>query len=133
MLFIATSHYALPLALIFLVLWFRVSATRSRLKRSIGDGGDPQLLLRIRQHGNFVEWAGMILILMILAEGLGAPAIYIHISGVLLLLGRIAHPFGLKVDNSAHPLRIVGNTACLLATLNLMVCLAMNLIFRVYA
>jgi uncharacterized membrane protein YecN with MAPEG domain len=133
MLFTVTSLYALPLAAMLLVLWFRVSAKRASLKQSIGDGGDPQLLLRIRQHGNFVEWTGMILILMILAEGIGAPAIYLHISGALLLFGRIVHPFGLKIDNSSHPLRIVGNSVCLLATLNLMVCLGTNLIFRVYA
>jgi uncharacterized membrane protein YecN with MAPEG domain len=44
----------------------------------------------------------------------------------LLLAGRLAHPLGLKADNAAHPLRYVGNTATLLATLTLLVCLVMT-------
>lgn len=128
MIFAVTPLYALPLAAIFLILWFRVTGPRANLKVSIGDGGDKNLLLRIRQHGNFVEWTTFILILMILAEGMGAPALYLHISGALLLIGRIAHPFGLKIDNAAHPLRYVGNGTNILATLNLMVCLAVNIL-----
>ena len=127
MTFIVTPLYALPLAGVFLILWFRTSAMRSGLNLSIGDGGNPQMLLRIRHHGNFVEWAPFVLILMILAEGMGAPALYLHITGALLLIGRIAHPFGLKTDNAAHPLRYVGNGTNILATVNVMVCLAMNL------
>ena len=91
MTFQVTPIYALPLALILLILWFRTTSMRAELKLSIGDGGNPDMLLRIRQHGNFVEWAPFVLILMILAEGMGAPALYLHISGALLLIGRIAH------------------------------------------
>lgn len=125
--FDVTALYALPLAAIYLVLWFGVSSMRSALKLSIGDGGDRGMLLRMRRHGNFVEWVPMVLILMILAEGMGAPDMYLHVTGVLLLIGRIAHPFGLKADNAGHPLRYVGNGTNILATLNVMVCLAVNL------
>ena len=129
MTFAVTPLYALPLAAIFLVLWFRFSSIRSASSISFGDGGNLLLLQRIRQHGNFVEWTCFVLILMILAEGMGAPAIYLHISGALLLIGRIAHPFGLgAIDNAAHPLRYVGNGTNILATVNLMVCLGVNLL-----
>jgi uncharacterized membrane protein YecN with MAPEG domain len=129
MTFAVTPLYALPLALIFLVLWFRISGMRAATKTSYGDGGNAELLRRVRQHGNFVEWTTFVLILMILAEGMGAPALYLHISGALLLIGRIAHPFGLgAIDNAAHPLRYVGNGTNILATLNLMVCLAVNIL-----
>lgn len=126
--FTVTPLYALPLAAIFLILFFRVTTFRSNLKVSIGDGGDPALLLRIRHHANFVEWTGFVLILMILAEGMAAPAIYLHITGGLLLLGRMVHPFGLKIENPNHILRYVGNITNILATLNVMVCLAVKLI-----
>lgn len=125
--FPVTALYALPLALIFLVLWFRVSSVRSGLKVSIGDAGNVGLHERIRQHGNFVEWVPMVLILMLIAEGNGATAIWVHISGALLILGRLIHPFGLKADNPAHILRIVGNSANILATLNAMICLFVTL------
>lgn len=126
--FETTPIYALAVAVIYLVLWFRVTSLRSTIGVSIGDGGDNTLLLRTRQHGNCAEWSSFLLILMILAEGMGAPALYIHISGALLLIGRAAHPFGLKADNAGHPLRYVGNGTNILATLNIMVCLAVNII-----
>jgi uncharacterized membrane protein YecN with MAPEG domain len=127
MVFTVTPLYALALGLIFLILFMRVSSVRSDAKISYGDGGNALLLQRIRQHGNFIEWVPFVLILMILAEGMGAPALYIHISGVLLVVGRIAHPFGLKPDNAGHPLRYVGNGTNMLATANAMVCIAVNL------
>ena len=129
MTFSVTPLYALPLALIFLILWVRISAIRAKEKISFGDGGNVELLRRVRQHGNFVEWTPFVLILMILAEGMGAPALYLHISGALLLIGRIAHPFGLgAIDNAAHPMRYLGNSTNILATLNLMVCLGVNIL-----
>ncbi len=56
---------------------------RGALRLSFGDNGNIQLRQRIRQRSNFVEWTPLVLILMILAEGMGAPAIYRHISGAL--------------------------------------------------
>lgn len=126
MTFVVTPLYALPLAALFLILWFRVTTMRAALKQSFGDGGNILLLQRVRQHGNFVEWTCFVLILMILAEGMGAPAVYLHVSGALLLIGRIAHPFGLKIDNAGHPMRYVGNSTNILATLNAMVCIGVN-------
>jgi uncharacterized protein len=127
--FIVTPLYAIPLAAIFLILFFRVSSLRSATGVSFGDAGNTLLLQRIRQHGNFVEWVPFVLILMILAEGMGAPALYLHISGALLLIGRIAHPFGLNaIDNPAHPMRYVGNGSNILATANAMVCLGVNVL-----
>ena len=126
--FSVTPLYALPVALIYLVLWFRVSSVRSALNVSFGDGGNGMLLQRIRQHGNCAEWSAFVLILMILAEGMGTPVMWLHISGVLLLIGRIAHPFGLKAQSAGHPLRYVGNGTNLLASLNAMVCIAVQLL-----
>lgn len=128
MVFSTTPLYGLAVAVIWMILWLRVTSLRASMAVSIGDGGDQLLLQRIRQHGNCAEWAAFILILMILAEGIGAPALYLNISGVLLVIGRIAHPFGLKIDNAGHPLRYVGNGANILAALNAMVCLAVNIL-----
>lgn len=127
MTFTITPIYALAVAIIYMVLWMRVTSKRSELGQSIGDGGNIDLLQRVRQHGNCAEWSSFLLILMILAEGIGAPGIYLHIGGALLVLGRIAHPFGLKKDNASHVLRYVGNGSNMLATLNLMICLAVNI------
>lgn len=128
MMFATTPLYALAAAVIYLALWMRVAAKRSATGVSIGDGGDPALLLRTRQHGNCAEWCAFVLILMILAEGMGAPALYLHISGLLLIIGRLAHPFGLKSENAGHPLRYVGNGTNILAALNAMACLGINIL-----
>ena len=57
MVFEVTPLYALPVAAIYLVLWFRVSSLRSDAKVSFGDGGNAFLLQRMRQHGNCAEWS----------------------------------------------------------------------------
>lgn len=128
MVFAVTPLYALPVAAIYLVLWFRVSAVRGATGISYGDGGNPLLLQRMRQHGNCAEWSAFVLILIILAEGMGTPAIWLHISGALLVVGRIAHPFGLVPETAGHPLRYVGNGTNILAALNAMVCIAIHLL-----
>ena len=110
-----TTTYALPLIAIWFALWIGVTSTRSALNVSIGDASNPDLLRKIRCHGNFVEWVPFVLILMILAELQGAGSLWLHAAGALLLIGRIAHPFGLKIDNAGHPLRYVGNGSNILA------------------
>ncbi|WP_421854337.1 MAPEG family protein [Oricola sp.] len=126
MVYAITPLYALPVVAIYMVLWFRVSSARGTTGVSFGDGGDGELLQKIRQHGNCAEWSALVLILMMLAEGMGTPPIWLHISGALLVAGRIAHPFGLLPDNAGHPLRYVGNGTNLLAALNAMICIVLQ-------
>lgn len=118
-----TTLYAIALIPIWLVLWIRVTSIRSAIGCSIGDAGDMKLLQKIRQHGNFIEWVPLILVLMILAEAQGTDALWLHAAGALLVIGRLAHPFGLKIDNAGHPLRYVGNGTNILAVLVLTVAL----------
>ena len=118
-----TTLYAIALIPIWLVLWIRVTSIRSAIGCSIGDAGDMKLLQKIRQHGNFIEWVPLILLLMILAEVQGTDALWLHAAGALLVIGRLAHPFGLKIDNAGHPLRYVGNGTNILAVLVLTVAL----------
>jgi uncharacterized protein len=124
MTFAITTLYALPLIVIWFILWIAVTSSRPGFNTSIGDGGKPELLLKMRRHGNFIEWVPFILILMILAEAQGTGPLWMHAAGALLLLGRIAHPFGLKIDNANHPLRIVGNSTNILAVLVMGIALA---------
>lgn len=119
-----TTLYSLPLAVIFLVLFARVVQARSTLNVSIGDGGHEALHERIRCHGNFVEWVPMVLILMVLAEAAGANSAALHTAGGLTVMGRLAHPFGLKAHNSSNPLRLIGNLGGLIATVILIALLS---------
>ena len=128
MIFTVTPIYALLVAAIYLTLWMRVTMLRAKTGVSIGYSGNIQLLHRIRQHGNCSEWSSFVLILMILAEGSGVPAMFLHISGGLLFVGRLAHPLGLKTDNAAHFLRYLGNGTNLLAALNTMIWLGISIV-----
>ncbi len=110
-----TPLYAMALAVLMLILWVNVSKSRAAKSISIGDGGDVEMHEKIRRHGNFIEWVPFVLLLMLMAElrGLGAP--WLHAAGILLLVSRAVHPFGLRADRPAAALRIVGNSGSLLA------------------
>jgi uncharacterized membrane protein YecN with MAPEG domain len=112
---IITTTYVLPLIAIWFTLWIGVTSSRPTFNASIGDAGNAELLLKIRRHGNFIEWTPFVLLLMVLAEAQGAGSLWLHAAGSLLLIGRIAHPFGLKIENVNHPLRYVGNGTNILA------------------
>lgn len=123
-----TSTYAILLAIVMLALFMNVTLRRSTLAQSIGDGGDVVLHERIRKHGNFVEWTPMVLILLALAEINHAAPLALHAAGLLLLVGRLLHPLGLKADAPTHPLRIAGNAGAILAVIVLCVVMARGLL-----
>ena len=66
------------------------------------------MLEKIRRHGNAVEYVPMAVVLLGIAELNGAGSTLLNVLGVMIVVARIAHPLGLKADNMAHPLRIVG-------------------------
>ncbi len=110
-----TSLYTVPLAILMFVLWLKVSKTRAAMGISIGNNGNTDLHEKIRRHGNFIEWVPMVLLMMMIAEMRGANGTVLHLAGVLLVVSRAVHPFGLRHDKPNHVLRIVGNTGSLLA------------------
>ena len=118
-----TTITALPLVAIWFTLWIGVTSTRSASNTSIGDAGNAGLLQKIRRHGNFIEWVPFVLVLMMLAELQGTGPLWLTAAGALLVIGRAAHPFGLKIDTAGHPLRYVGNGTNILAVAILTVAL----------
>jgi len=63
---------------------------------SLGDGGNPMLLRRIRGHGNFAEYVPFILLMMGMLE-LGRFSIYVlHAMGVTLVAARLLHAYALS-------------------------------------
>ncbi len=121
-----TTYYAIGFAVLMLVLWMNVVRLRAANHISLGYGDDPTLHERMRQHGNFVEWVPLTLILLGLAELRGTEALWLHVCGGLGLAGRVIHPFGIKHDNAALPARMVGSIANLGALIGLIVLLALS-------
>jgi uncharacterized protein len=110
-----TALYAALLAVLFLVLTVRTLSYRRTQKVEIGDGGDKELLRRVRVHGNFAEYVPIALILIGMAESLGLAATAVHGLGLLLLLGRAVHAYGLSQSPHILVMRVAGMLATLLA------------------
>lgn len=98
-----TAFYAALAALLFVFLSFRVIGARRREKVALGDGGDETLRRRLRVHGNFAEYVPLAVVLMGLAESQGAAAWTLHGLGLLLLIGRALHAYG--VGQNPEPLK----------------------------
>lgn len=86
---------ASALALMGLVLAARVSGARMKHRISLGDRGNEELLVRMRIHGNFIEFVPFVLILMALLEMSGASRTGLMIAGAVLIVSRILHMVGM--------------------------------------
>ncbi len=87
-----TPLYAGLLAFWFLVLSYRVVQKRSK-GINLGDGGDAEMLRRIRGHGNFAEYVPIILIMMGMLELGGTKPWLLHTLGALLVFARVVHGY----------------------------------------
>jgi uncharacterized membrane protein YecN with MAPEG domain len=86
-----TALYAGLMGLWLLGLAYAVIRQRRRNDVSIGDGGVDALAQAVRAHGNACEYIPMALILLGLAEGMGASGGVLHGFGSLLVAGRLLH------------------------------------------
>ena len=110
-----SSLYAGLLALLFLLLSVRVIVARRTLRVGLGDGQSDILLRRIRVHGNFAEYVPFVLLMMVLIEWQGGSKAILHVIGVLLLLGRGIHAYGLSHEPELPGFRVMGMACTLLA------------------
>ena len=100
-----TSLYAGLLALVYLVISGWVIRVRMQQKVFGGDKGDPVMANAMRVHANFAEYVPLALILILLAEMQGAPALALHLLGAGLLLARVMHALGMAAQPHKPPLR----------------------------
>ena len=103
-----TALYAGFIALLFLILTFRVILYRRDQGISLGDKGDKEMFKRIRVQANCAEYAPIGLILLALVEAQGAPALAVHALGLMLLIGRVMHGYGLSASPVVIWMRIGG-------------------------
>ena len=102
-------------ALLNLWLGMRISQLRIRDKVSVGDGGNARIAARMRAHANFVEYVPTFLILLGLVELARGTQTWLWAVGILFVLGRLMHPFGM--DRPAPNLLRMGGTAITWLTL----------------
>jgi uncharacterized membrane protein YecN with MAPEG domain len=90
-----TAFFAAVLALIQVVFTLRVGAYRFANSVSLGDGGDGELLKRMRAHGNFVETVPMALLLLLINEIGGMSSDWLYALGATLVVARLLHYAGI--------------------------------------
>lgn len=103
-----TGFYAALLGLLLMTLSLNVIRLRYKYRQGIMDGGHKELALAIRVQGNFIEYVPMALILMFFDEAVKYPAWALHVLGVCLVAGRIAHAWGLARNEDRSPGRALG-------------------------
>jgi hypothetical protein len=91
----ASSLYISLLALIYLALSVNVIKGRRIAKIAIGDGNNDNMRQKIRAHGNFIEYTPFFLIMLLCVEYNGLPKLFIHIFGLIFILGRIFHAYAI--------------------------------------
>lgn len=105
---VITPLYAGLLGLFYLGLSFRIPRLRLKYRVGLGDGGIPELQRAIRTHGNFAEYVPMILCLLLLVELAGYSGWFVLGLGLLTLLARGLHAYGLYQSSSTSRGRFAG-------------------------
>ncbi|MCL1039424.1 MAPEG family protein [Shewanella corallii] len=104
-----TAIYASLTALMIVVFTWRVIKERRATKTGLGDGGNESLQLANRVHGNLLENAPIVLILMLLAELGGLSSLLLNLAGGTWLFARLLHAVGLTQGRGGiHPGRFWG-------------------------
>jgi uncharacterized protein len=91
-----TLFYAGLCCLLVVFLGARVAAWRNKHKIGLGDGGDKELIKRMRAHGNATENLPLLLIMVAGLELTGYRDLWIHIFGAAIFLSRCAHAWGVS-------------------------------------
>lgn len=94
-------------AIVNIWLAIRIVMVRLKAKVLIGDGGNALLTARMRAQLNYMEYTPLVLILIGLIELAKGTQTWLWAAGILYILGRIVHPFGMD-KQTPHPLRGVG-------------------------
>ena len=102
-------------------LGMRVGQLRHSLKVSIGDGGQEPLIRRMRAQANFVENVPLTLLLFALVEMTGKGGAWLAPLGAVLLIGRVAHAYGMESDTGFRAGRPIGMMTSMLIQLVLVV------------
>ena len=127
-----TAFYAALMAVLFLYLSVRVIGWRRDRRVEFGHGEDIELLRRTRVHANFAEYVPFVLVLMALAESMQPPDLLLHVAGVLLVVGRVIHAYGVSQSPPIMRYRVYGMWLTFASmTLAALLCLALSTFFLI--
>jgi len=121
-----TGLYAALSTLLIIILAVRVIAYRRSHRIGLGDGGDAELRLRIRAHGNAIEYLPFGLVLLLVLELNQTLPLLLHVFGCVLLIARLAHAWGVSHRPGLSPGRVVG----VLLTIGVLAAMALLLLWQ---
>ena len=112
-----TALYAGILGLMLVLLSIRVvMVVRLQGNVGYGDSGQERFTRIIRTQGNFIEYVPIALVLMGIVESTVADCgTWVHVLGIALVVGRVAHALGLRGESETLVLRASGAVLTLLA------------------
>jgi uncharacterized membrane protein YecN with MAPEG domain len=102
---------------LILLLVLSVLVVRQRRAHGVvlGDADIPQLTQAVRTFGNATEYVPAGLVALAVLAMAGAPPMIVHVMGLTLFVGRVAHAVGLSRHGGSSILRSAGVTLTWLA------------------
>ena len=100
--------YAAVFAIFFVVLSIRTIRQRRKLKIGLGDSGNNDMQRAMRVHANFAEYVPLSLLMIYLVEQSGVYAWFLHALCLGLLVGRLAHAYGVSQQRENFRFRVTG-------------------------
>lgn len=122
-----TALYASVLAI--LIIWLAVQVIKQRRLNQVAyaDGGVEALQIARSAQSNATEYIPITLILMALLESNSAYPTWIHLTGIIFVIGRIIHARGILKEDLKR--RVRGMQVTFLVILSLVV---LNMIYLPY-
>ncbi len=119
-----TLTSAAAAALIAIWLSIRVGQVRMSEKISVGDGGNENVIRRMRAHANFVENTPFVLVLIVAIELAGKGGAWLPYVAGIYMLGRVAHGLGMDGGKFGKG-RSIGTLTTMLTLLGLAIVAAL--------
>lgn len=93
-----TTIYLALSAFLIIFLALRVIRLRRSYNIPYGDGGNNELKVAIRMHANAIEYLPISLLLLMAFEINMGTIWVIHLLGIVLVVGRLLHAWGLSAQ-----------------------------------
>ena len=119
-----TMLIAAVFAVLHVIFTLRVGGYRFSNNIGLGDGGDKELLNRIRGHGTFIEQVPIALILLLLNDLNGLSNTAMYSLGGVLLVSRTVHYLMITTRSLPmilRPLSMIGTLGTILVSAFLLV------------
>lgn len=96
-------------ALMLLALSLYVGRLRGKENNfALGSLGDARLAGAVRAHGNFIEYAPIVLLMILVLALLKASVIVLHLLGIVFIVARVIHAAAMVQETQPNTLRMIG-------------------------